>query len=245
MRLLLVIGDEIFPGRYSATPYPTTSTGKLAAGGNRPARGARWWPMSRTPIVGAVRVPSAPGLRPRLHLGRPSDPPITTSPPDSAWPRHGDGPHLVCARGWPSRSFQAHYDRTGIILNEARLRPIARISREAPQPIENPVSAPAGLQALGNGRCARGGSAESFNRHARGLPLLPADRRRAACRSRSLSRRERGEATSPAPCAALAETYPDLSIRLLPFNSERRLPAPTSWFAARTRARLRRPRSRA
>ncbi|ROT97739.1 competence/damage-inducible protein A [Histidinibacterium lentulum] len=107
--------------------------------------------------------------------------------------------------------LQAHYDRTGIVLNEARLR-MARIP-EGASLIENPVSAAPGFT-IGNVHVLAG-VPQIFE--AMLLGLLPRLTGGAPLQSRSL-RVERGEGDIASPLRALAETYPDLSIGSYPFN---------------------------
>ncbi len=107
--------------------------------------------------------------------------------------------------------LQAHYDRSGIAMNEARLR-MARIP-EGAQLIENPVSAAPGFSAgnvhvmAGVPRIFEAMVAGLLPRLTGGVPLL----------SQSL-RILRGEGEIAGPLAALAAEYPDLSMGSYPFQ---------------------------
>ncbi|EPX87530.1 putative nucleotide-utilizing enzyme related to molybdopterin-biosynthesis enzyme MoeA [Rubellimicrobium thermophilum DSM 16684] len=109
--------------------------------------------------------------------------------------------------------LQAHYDRSGIPLNEARLR-MARIP-EGAELIENPVSAAPGFS-VGNVHVMAGVPrifeamvASLLPRLTGGTPLL----------SQSL-RILRGEGEIAGPLAALAADYPDLSFGSYPFQQD-------------------------
>ncbi|HBS48955.1 MAG TPA: competence/damage-inducible protein A [Rhodobacteraceae bacterium] len=109
--------------------------------------------------------------------------------------------------------LQAHYDATGLELNEARLR-MARIP-EGASLIDNPVSAAPGFT-LRNVHVMAGVPAifeamvaGVLARVARGQPLL----------SQSL-RIQRGEGEIAGPLAKLAEDFPDLSIGCYPFQKD-------------------------
>jgi molybdopterin-biosynthesis enzyme MoeA-like protein len=106
--------------------------------------------------------------------------------------------------------LQAHYDRQGMVLNEARLR-MARIPEGATL-IDNPVSAAPGFT-LGNVHVMAGVPqvfeamvASVLPRLTGGAPLL----------SQSL-RINRGEGDIAGPLAALAGRYPQLSMGSYPF----------------------------
>jgi len=107
--------------------------------------------------------------------------------------------------------LQAHYDRAGSVLNDARLR-MARIPDGASL-IENPVSTAPGFT-LGNVHVMAGVPsvfqamvASLLPRLTGGQPLLSQSYRIA-----------RGEGDIAGPLAALAADYPDLSIGSYPFN---------------------------
>jgi molybdenum cofactor synthesis domain-containing protein len=109
--------------------------------------------------------------------------------------------------------LQAHYDRSGIPLNEARLR-MARIPEGATL-IENPVSAAPGFSAgnvhvmAGVPRIFEAMVAGLLPRLTGGTPLL----------SQSL-RILRGEGEIAGPLAALAADYPDLAFGSYPFQQD-------------------------
>jgi molybdenum cofactor synthesis domain-containing protein len=109
--------------------------------------------------------------------------------------------------------LQAHYDRAGTTLNEARLR-MARIPDGAAL-IDNPVSAAPGFS-LGNVHVLAGVPAVFQAMVASVLPLLVGG---APMLSQTL-RVERGEGDVAAPLARLAETYPELSIGSYPFQKD-------------------------
>ncbi|MDR9426885.1 MAG: molybdopterin-binding protein [Salibaculum sp.] len=109
--------------------------------------------------------------------------------------------------------LQAHYDRAGTTLNEARLR-MARIPDGAAL-IDNPVSAAPGFS-LGNVHVLAGVPAVFQAMVASVLPLLVGG---APMLSQTL-RVERGEGDVAAPLARLAETYPGLSIGSYPFQKD-------------------------
>ena len=107
--------------------------------------------------------------------------------------------------------LQAHYDRAGTQLNEARLR-MARIPDGATL-IDNPVSAAPGFS-LGNVHVMAGVPsvfqamvASVLPGLTGGVPLL----------SQSW-RIEKGEGDIAGPLTALAQDYPDLAIGSYPFN---------------------------
>lgn len=107
--------------------------------------------------------------------------------------------------------LQAHYDRTGRELNEARLR-MAR-TPEGARLIENPVSAAPGF-AVGN-VYVMAGVPKVFE--AMVAAVLPELEGGAAVVSQSL-RVERGEGDIAGPLRALAEDFPDLSIGSYPYS---------------------------
>lgn len=107
--------------------------------------------------------------------------------------------------------LQAHYDRAGTQLNEARLR-MARIPDGAAL-IDNPVSSAPGFS-LGNVHVMAGVPsvfqamvASILPRLTGGVPLV----------SQSW-RIEKGEGDIAGPLTALAQDYPDLAIGSYPFN---------------------------
>lgn len=107
--------------------------------------------------------------------------------------------------------LQAHYDRSGTELNEARLR-MARIPDGATL-IDNPISAAPGFT-LQNVHVMAGVPTIFETMVASVLPTLTGG---APLLSQSL-RVERGEGEIAGPLTALAETYPDLSFGSYPFS---------------------------
>jgi molybdenum cofactor synthesis domain-containing protein len=106
--------------------------------------------------------------------------------------------------------LQAHYDRQGMVLNEARLR-MARIPDGAAL-IDNPVSAAPGFT-LGNVHVMAGVPQVFEAMVASVLPLLKGG---APLLSQSL-RIARGEGDIAGPLALLAARYPQLSMGSYPF----------------------------
>jgi molybdenum cofactor synthesis domain-containing protein len=106
--------------------------------------------------------------------------------------------------------LQAHYDRQGMVLNEARLR-MARIPDGAAL-IDNPVSAAPGFT-LGNVHVMAGVPQVFEAMVASVLPLLKGG---APLLSQSL-RIARGEGDIAGPLAALAARYPQLAMGSYPF----------------------------
>tara|TARA_Y100001956_G_scaffold17671_1_gene17215 strand:- start:164 stop:889 length:726 start_codon:yes stop_codon:yes gene_type:complete len=107
--------------------------------------------------------------------------------------------------------LQAHYDRSGQELNEARLR-MARIPDGAAL-IDNPISAAPGFT-LKNVHVMAGVPTVFQTMVASILPTFTGG---APLLSQSL-RVERGEGDIAAPLTALAEAYPDLSFGSYPFS---------------------------
>ncbi|HEX9858612.1 MAG TPA: molybdopterin-binding protein [Paracoccaceae bacterium] len=106
--------------------------------------------------------------------------------------------------------LQAHYDRTGLVFNEARQR-MARIPEGAAL-IDNPVSAAPGFS-LGNVHVMAGVPNIFQAMVASVLPTLTGGE---PLLSQSL-RVNRGEGEIAAPFAALAAEFPDLSLGSYPF----------------------------
>jgi molybdenum cofactor synthesis domain-containing protein len=106
--------------------------------------------------------------------------------------------------------LQAHYDRQGLVLNEARLR-MARIPDGATL-IDNPVSAAPGFT-LGNVHVMAGVPQVFETMVASVLPLIKGG---APLLSQSL-RIARGEGDIAGPLALLAARYPQLSMGSYPF----------------------------
>ena len=107
--------------------------------------------------------------------------------------------------------LQAHYDRQGMVLNEARLR-MARIPDGATL-IDNPVSAAPGFT-LGNVHVLAGVPSVFEAMLAGLLPTLTGG---APMLSQSL-RVDRGEGDIAGPLGALAAANPDVSIGSYPFS---------------------------
>jgi molybdenum cofactor synthesis domain-containing protein len=109
--------------------------------------------------------------------------------------------------------LQAHYDRQGVELNEARLR-MARIPDGATL-IDNPVSVAPGFT-LGNVHVMAGVPAVFQAMVATVLPTLTGG---APLISKTY-RIERGEGDIAGPLGILAKNYPDLSIGSYPFQKD-------------------------
>jgi len=109
--------------------------------------------------------------------------------------------------------LEAHYARTGLVLNEARLR-MARIPEGAAL-IENPVSAAPGFT-LGNVHVMAGVPSVFQAMLASVLPGLTGG---APLLSQSL-RILRGEGEIATPLRALAEAFPDLAFGSYPFQKD-------------------------
>ena len=109
--------------------------------------------------------------------------------------------------------LQAHYDISGLVLNEARLR-MARIPDGAVL-IENPVSAAPGFS-LGNVHVLAGVPAVFETMVASVLPHLTGG---APLLSQTL-RVMRGEGDIAGPLGRLAADFPDLSIGSYPFHKD-------------------------
>jgi len=109
--------------------------------------------------------------------------------------------------------LQAHYDRAGTTLNEARLR-MARIP-EGASLIENPVSAAPGFS-LGNVHVMAGVPAVFEAMVAGVLPKLTGGRPLLSQTWRIM----RGEGDVAGPLGALAADFPDLAIGSYPFQKD-------------------------
>ena len=107
--------------------------------------------------------------------------------------------------------LQAHYDRSGLELNEARLR-MARIP-EGADLIDNPVSTAPGFS-LGNVHVMAGVPSVFKAMVASILPTLTGG---APLQSRTL-RVSRGEGDIAAPLGQFADAHPDLSVGCYPFQ---------------------------
>ena len=142
-------------------------------------------------------------------------------------------------RRWARRStsattrsaiLRAHYDRTGLELNDARRR-MARIPDGASL-IDNPVSAAPGFS-LGNVHVMAGVPTIFEAMVASVLPTLTGG---APLLSQTL-RIERGEGEIAGPLAEIAAAFPDLLIGSYPFN-QAGITAPTSSIRGTDGARL-------
>lgn len=109
--------------------------------------------------------------------------------------------------------LQAHYDRTGLVLNDARLR-MARIPDKAAL-IENPVSAAPGFT-IANVHVMAGVPSVFQAMVASVLPKLTGG---VPLSSQNL-RLSRGEGDIAAPLGRLAADFPDLSIGSYPFHKD-------------------------
>ena len=109
--------------------------------------------------------------------------------------------------------LQAHYDRNGLEMNEARLR-MARIPQGAAL-IDNPVSAAPGFS-IGNVHVMAGVPSIFEAMVSSVLPTLTGG---APLLSETL-RVERGEGDIAGPLGALAEAYSDLSFGSYPFQKD-------------------------
>lgn len=203
---LLIIGNEVLSGRTQDAnlKYIATRLGEIGI----PLREARVIPDVRETIVATINE-----VRAKFdHV-------FTTG---GIGPTHDDitADAVAEALGRPlsvredARAvLQAHYDRSGIPLNEARLR-MARIPEGATL-IENPVSAAPGFSAgnvhvmAGVPRIFEAMVAGLLPRLTGGTPLL----------SQSL-RILRGEGEIAGPLAALAADYPDLAFGSYPFQQD-------------------------
>ena len=116
----------------------------------------------------------------------------------------------ISVRGDARAILQAHYDRSGIVLNEARLR-MARVPDGA-RLIDNPVSAAPGFT-LGNVHVMAGVPDIFRAMVASVLPTLTGGR---PVLSQTL-RVMKGEGTIAAPLAALAAEFDDLTFGSYPF----------------------------
>lgn len=200
---MLVIGDEILSGRTRDANMHYLA-GELTRHGID-LREVRIVTDDHAAIVAAVRALSAG----HDHL-------FTSG---GIGPTHDDitAEAVAAALGAPigirkdARALlQAHYDRQGTELNEARLR-MARIPDGADL-IDNPISAAPGFS-LGNVHVMAGVPTVFQAMVASVLPKLTGGQ---PVLSQSL-RIDRGEGDIAGPLGALAEKYPDLSFGSYPF----------------------------
>ena len=201
---MLVIGDEILSGRTRDSNMYFLA-GELTKVGIDLVE-VRVVADDREAIIGAVRALSA-GFDQVFTSG-------------GIGPTHDDitADCIAAAFGVPidvradARAIlQAHYDRAGTQLNEARLR-MARIPDGAAL-IDNPVSSAPGFT-LGNCHVMAGVPsvfqamvASVLPRLTGGVPLLS-----------QTWRIEKGEGDIASPLSALAQDYPDLAMGSYPFN---------------------------
>ena len=201
---MLVIGDEILSGR-TRDSNMCFLAGELTKVGID-LRQVRVVADDREAIIGAVRVLSA-GFDQVFTSGGigPTHDDITADCIAAAF----DVP--IDVRADARAILQAHYDRAGTQLNEARLR-MARIPDGAAL-IDNPVSSAPGFT-LGNCHVMAGVPsvfqamvASVLPRLTGGVPLLS-----------QTWRIEKGEGDIASPLSALAQDYPDLAMGSYPFN---------------------------
>ena len=201
---MLVIGDEILSGRTRDANIHHLAERLCDLGID--LREARIVADSPAAIVGAVQALSAA----HDHL-------FTSG---GIGPTHDDITADCVAEAMGARIgirddaraiLEEHYRRTGVELNEARLR-MARIPEGATL-IDNPVSAAPGFS-LGNVH-VMAGVPKIFNAMLDGLLPRIEGGRPLFSRSRRI---DRGEGWIAAPLRALAEAYPDLSIGSYPFQ---------------------------
>ncbi|WP_101065933.1 competence/damage-inducible protein A [Roseovarius salinarum] len=203
---MLVIGDEILSGRTREGNMHYLA-GELTKAGID-LREARVVPDDADAIERAVRTLS--GAHDWLFTSGgigPTHDDITADCVARALGRPIDVREDALAR------LQAHYDRMGTELNEARLR-MARIPEGATL-IDNPVSAAPGFT-LENVHVMAGVPAIFEAMVASVLPQLTGG---APLLSQSL-RIERGEGDIAGPLADLADRYPDLSFGSYPYQKD-------------------------
>lgn len=201
---MLVIGDEILSGRTRDSNMYFLA-GELTKVGIDLTE-VRVVSDDRDAIIGAVRALSA-GFDQVFTSGGigPTHDDITADCIASAF---GVG---IDVRADARAILQAHYDRAGTLLNEARLR-MARIPDGAAL-IDNPVSSAPGFS-LGNVHVMAGVPsvfqamvASVLPGLTGGVPLLS-----------QTWRIEKGEGDIAGPLTALAQDYSDLAIGSYPFN---------------------------
>jgi len=203
---MLVIGDEILSGRTrDANMYYLA--GELNAHGLDLAE-VRIVSDDRPAIIGAVRALSG-GFDHVFTSGGigPTHDDITADCIAAAFDV------VIDVRGDARALLEAHYERTGLELNEARLR-MARIPDGAAL-IDNPVSTAPGFT-IGNVHVMAGVPSVFRAMVASVLPTLTGG---APLVSRSL-RIMRGEGDIAGPLAELADAFPDLSVGCYPFFQE-------------------------
>ena len=203
---MLVIGDEILSGRTRDSNMHHLA-GELTRHGIV-LKEARMVADDHAAIVAAVRALSA-GFDHVFTSGGigPTHDDITADAIADAFGVEID------VRADARAILQAHYDISGLVLNEARLR-MARIPDGAVL-IENPVSAAPGFS-LGNVHVLAGVPAVFETMVASVLPHLTGG---APLLSQTL-RVMRGEGDIAGPLGRLAADFPDLSIGSYPFHKD-------------------------
>ncbi|WP_116133032.1 molybdopterin-binding protein [Tropicimonas sp. IMCC34043] len=201
---MLVIGDEILSGRTHDTNTHFLAQ-ELTKHGIRLSE-ARVVPDDHDRIVAAVRALSESFDTVFTSGGiGPTHDDITAEAVAAAMGRR------IGVRDDARAILQAHYDATGQVLNEARLR-MARIP-EGAELIDNPISAAPGFT-LGNVHVMAGVPA-IFQ------AMLAAVLAQMTCGDPILSqsiRIDRGEGDIAGDLAAIATDYPDLSLGSYPFH---------------------------
>jgi molybdenum cofactor synthesis domain-containing protein len=205
---MLVIGDEILSGRTRDANMHYLS-GQLTEAGID-LREVRVVSDDPDAIVGAVKALSA-GFETVFTSGGigPTHDDITADCIAAAFNASID------VRDDARALLQAHYDRQGVELNEARLR-MARIPDGAVL-IDNPVSIAPGFT-LGNVHVMAGVPAVFQAMLATVLPTLTGG----APLINKTYRIERGEGDIAGPLGTLAKDYPDLSIGSYPYQKDGR-----------------------
>jgi molybdenum cofactor synthesis domain-containing protein len=203
---MLVIGDEILSGRTRDANMHYLS-GQLTEAGID-LREVRVVSDDPDAIVGAVKALSA-GFETVFTSGGigPTHDDITADCIAAAFNAS------IEVRDDARALLQAHYDRQGVELNEARLR-MARIPDGAVL-IDNPVSIAPGFT-LGNVHVMAGVPAVFQAMVATVLPTLTGG---APLISKTY-RIERGEGDIAGPLGTLAKDYPDLSIGSYPYQKD-------------------------
>lgn len=203
---MLVIGDEILSGRTRDSNMNHLAKVLTAAGID--LKEARVVSDDQTAIVAAVQVLSAAYDHVFTSGGiGPTHDDITADAIGAAFGVSVD------VRDDARALLQAHYDRSGTTLNEARLR-MARIPEGAAL-IDNPVSTAPGFT-LGNVNVMAGVPAvfeamvaSVVSKLAHGAPLLS-----------ETWRIMRGEGDVAEPLSRIAQDHPDLSIGSYPFQKD-------------------------
>ena len=203
---MLVIGDEILSGRTRDANMHYLA-GQLTEVGITLAE-VRFVPDERDAIIAAVQA-LASGFETVFTSGGigPTHDDITADCMAAAFGQSID------VRDDARAILQAHYDKTGTELNEARLR-MARIPADA-KLIENPVSSAPGFS-IENVHVMAGVPSVFTAMVASILPTLTGG---APVISQTLTV-HRGEGDIAGPFGALAEAYPDISMGSYPFQRD-------------------------